>query len=66
MQHLDIWIANFGCQQKIFSDNDGEFFNETLEEINKKRALKTKTTAGDSPFSNGTVERYNKILFDRM
>ena len=43
MLHLDIWIANFGCQQKIFSDNDGEFFNETLEEINKKWGLKTKT-----------------------
>ena len=62
-----IWIAYFGSPKKIFSDNGGEFSNETYREMNEKIInIVTLTTAGESPFSNGTVERHNSFVSESM
>ena len=35
-------------------------------EMNEKLGIETSTTAGEAPFSNGLVERSNKILYESM
>ena len=57
-----MWIAYFGAPRKFLSDNGGEFSNDKYREMNEKLNIETATTAGESPFSNGIVERHNKIL----
>ena len=37
-----------------------------MTEMNEKLGEETRTTAGESLFSNGIVERHNKILFEAM
>ena len=44
------------------SDNGGEFSNESYRQMNEKLNVLTQTTAVESPFSNGMVERHNLIL----
>ena len=61
-----MWIAYFGCSKKMFSDNGGEFNNDVFREMNEKLNIETTTTSAESPFSNGTVERHNVILFESM
>ena len=56
-----IWIAYFGSPNLFLNDNGGEFSNDTFQEMNEKLNVETRTTAGESPFSNGIVERHNKI-----
>ena len=63
---FQIWIAYFGSPQKILTDNGGEFSNDLFREMNEKMNVITWTTAGESPFSNGIVERHNKTLFVAM
>ena len=46
----------------ILSDNGGEFNNSQVRELGEKLNLKLKTTAAESPWSNGLVERHNLIL----
>ena len=50
----------------FLSDNGGEFNNEAFREMNEKMNIHTATTAAESPFSNGTVERHNLILAEAM
>ena len=61
-----IWIAYFGSPRKLLSDKGGEFANEVLKEMNEKLGIETLTTAAESPFSNGIVERHNAILYETM
>ena len=61
-----IWISYFGSPKKFMSDNGGEFSNDLFREMNEKLNIETATTAGESPFSNGTVERHNKTLMEAM
>jgi len=60
------WIAYFGAPKRLHSDCGGEFCNEVLEEMNEKLGIETSTTAGEAPFSNGLVERNNKIIYESM
>ena len=60
------WIAYFGVPGKIHSDCGGEFSNEMFREMNEKLGIETSTTPGEAPFSNGIVERNNKILYESM
>ena len=60
------WIAYFGAPKKLHSDCGGEFTNDLLIEMNEKLGIETSTTPGESPFSNGLVERSNKILYESM
>ena len=32
--------------------------------MNENLSVETRMTAGESPFSNGIVERHNKVLFE--
>ena len=50
-QICSIWIAYFGSLYLFSCDNDEKFSNDLF-----------RATAGESPFSNGIVERYNKVL----
>ena len=61
-----IWIMYFGCPRRFMSDNGGEFANDVFIEMNEKLGVETITTAAESPFSNGTVERHNGILYETM
>ena len=55
------WIAVFVAPGLILSDNGGEF-NNSLFLIIEQFNITLKTTAAESPWSNGMVERHNSIL----
>ena len=61
-----VWIAYFGSPHSFLTDNGGEFSNEHYREMNEKLNVRSTTTAAESPFSNGMVERHNAILFEGM
>ena len=61
-----IWISYFGCPEKFLSDNGGEFANKSFTEMCAKLNIEVATTAGESPFSNGTVERHDKVPAEAM
>ena len=60
------WICHFGSPRKFLTDNGGEFSNERFREMSEKLNIKPTTTAAESPFSNGIVERDNLILAEAM
>ena len=57
-----IWISIFGRSKLIFSDNGGEFFNESFIAMCEDLGVKVRKTAADSPFSNGLCERHNGLI----
>ena len=61
-----IWLAYFGSPTKFHSDCGGEFVNEVLMELGEMFSIEISTTPGESPFSNGKVERGNLLLFEAM
>ena len=61
---MAIWIAYFGAPKKFHNDCGGEFCNEVLEEMNHKLGIEISTTPSEAPFSNGIVERNNKVLYE--
>ena len=63
---FQIWLAYFGAPLKFHSDCGGEFSNEVFKEMNELFGIETSTTPGESPFSNGIVERGNAMLFETM
>ena len=63
---FQIWIAYFGAPKKFHSDCGGEFCNDIFREMNEKLGIETSTTPGEAPFSNGIVERSNKVLYEAM
>ena len=56
-----IWIRCFGSPNLFLSDNDGDFSNYLFHEMDEKLNVETRKTAGESPFSNGIVERHIKF-----
>ena len=59
---LKIWISIFGTPKQFLSDNGLEFNNEDYKEMAEKLNTKVKTTAAESPWSNGVNKRHNGIL----
>ena len=59
---LIAWIALFGSPTQILSDNGGEFDNVKFVEMCEKMNICVKTTAAESPWSNGVNERHNALL----
>ena len=57
-----IWISMFGPPQRVFSDNGGEFQGEKWESFCEIFNISQKTTAAESPFSNGICERHNLLV----
>ena len=60
------WIVYFGPPVQFLSDNGGEFSNQGFRDMCEKMNIKTKTTAAESPFSNGMCERHNLVVFETM
>ena len=56
------WISVFGAPEKILSDNGGEFCNPAMRDLAERFNLNLVTTAAESPWSNGLVERHNLIM----
>ena len=61
-----IWITGFGSPKRLWSDNGGEFSNSVIKELGEKFNIEPKTTAAESPFSNGTNERHHMIIVEAM
>ena len=47
-------------------DNAGEFANEGMKELVEKLGVEIAPTAEEAPFSNGTAERHNGIIYKAM
>ena len=56
------WIAYFGTPGFFLTDNGGEFDNEEFREMAQQLNIVVRTTAAESPWSNGLNERHNGIL----
>ena len=57
-----IWIAIFGQPLSFLVDNGGEFANDEFVTFCENMNIHIKTTAAESPWSNGLVERHNAVL----
>ena len=56
------WISIFGPPHTFLSDNGGEFINEEFISLGEAYNIRLRTTAAESPWSNGICERYNGII----
>ena len=56
------WISIYGTPQKFLSDNGGEFSNEEVRVLCENLNINVKTTAAESPWSNGLCERHNMVI----
>ena len=63
---LDYWIRIFGCPRYFLTDNGGEFVNQDMIDFAEKFNITLKTTAAESPWSNGLCERHNGILNNHL
>ena len=61
-----IWIGIYGSPKQFLSDNGGEFNNETFRDLCEKLNVTVRTTAAESPWSNGICERHNAVLADMI
>lgn len=59
---LTHWIRIFGSPVQFLTDNGGEFVNQELIELCEKFNIILKTTAAESPWSNGLCERHNAVI----
>ena len=60
------WISIFGPPQKILTDNGGEFANKRFLDLAESLNVRVLCTAGESPWSNGLVERHNATLSEML
>ena len=56
------WVKWFGAPHKFLWDNGGEFVNDEVVELAEKCNINIKTTAAESPWSNGLCERHNAVI----
>ena len=63
---FEMWISSFGVPRTLMSDNGGEFVNNVYTEASQKLGIKMVMPPAESPFSNGIVERHNKIIYETM
>ena len=56
------WICEFGPPILLIHDNGGEDVNETMTTFADRFNIRVTTTAAYAPFSNGIVERHNRVL----
>ena len=59
---IKYWIAIFGAPRVILSDNGVEFNNELLREVCEQFNITMKSTAAETPRSNGITEQKNAVL----
>ena len=60
------WIALFGCPGTLLSDNGGEFNNDLMRDLGEQLNTNVKSTAAESPWSNGITERHNALIGQMM
>ena len=60
------WIQHRGAPQKFLTDNGGEFMNDQFLGMCEKMNITVLTTAAESPWSNGLVERHNAVLEEML
>ena len=60
------WIQVFGQPTQFLTDNGGEFVNSELIELAEKFNIVLKTTAAESPWSNGLCEKHNGVIGDMV
>ena len=65
-QIFKIWISIYGCPEKFLTDNGGEFSNDDFRKLCEKVNITVKTTAAESPWSNGLCERHNNALGEML
>lgn len=63
---MEHWIAIFGAPGFFLSDNGGEFVNDEVIELAEQFNITVRTTAAESPWSNGLCEKHNGILADNV
>ena len=63
---LNYWVRIFGFPKSFLTDNGGEFINKEMMDFAEKYNINLKTTAAESAWSNGLVERHNGILNDNI
>ena len=63
---LKHWISIFGTPISVFSDNGGEFVSKDFIDFCENFNIKIKTTAAESPWSNGICERHNAIITETL
>ena len=59
-------ISPFGTVGEFFTDNGGEFANADFLNMCEALNIKVRVTAGESPWSNGLVERHNLIISEML
>ena len=60
------WLALFVTPNLFLSDNGGELNNDIFREMGEQLNINVKTTAAESPSSNGIVEKHNRIIGNIM
>ena len=61
-----IWISVYGFPEKFLSDNGDEFANHKFRELCEAAISVVKTTAAESPWSNGLCERHNLVISEMV
>ena len=56
------WIGYFGTPYNILTDNGREFDNQFFRDMCQNVNVIVRTTAAESPWSNGVCERYNAVI----
>ena len=59
---FQIWISIFGSAKKFLVNNGGEFDNDEFRSLCETVNTRICTTAAESLWSNGIVERHNAAL----
>jgi len=60
------WISVYGTPKKFLVDNGGEFANSDFINLAEQFGITIKTTAAESPWSNGIVERHNLTISNML
>ena len=60
------WIAIFGTPNLFLFNNGGEFNNELFRKMGEQLNINIKTTAAESSWSNGIVEKQNGVIGNMM
>ena len=63
---LKIWVSVYGTNEKFLVDNGGEFANAEFINLAEQFGITIKTTAAESPWSNGIVERHNLTIANML
>ena len=64
MQLLKVLKKNFGHPENFLVDKGGEFGNDEFKDFSENLNIAVMTTAGESPYNNGLVERRIAAIAD--